>query len=63
MNPVPPYGVAIQEAILKGNLPEMKKLAHDVEEYLAKAGDVRSLLEQLKLEIAKAEKKPFSTRP
>ncbi len=55
--PVPPYGVAIHEAIARGDLAEMKRVAQEAEKYLQQAGDVSSALTQLKIEIAKAEKK------
>jgi len=55
--PVPPYGVAIHNAIARGDLAEMKRVAGEAEQYLRETGDVRSALTQLKIEIAKAEKK------
>jgi hypothetical protein len=54
---VPPYGVAIQQAIASGDLAEMKKVAQDAETYLTEWGDIRSSLALLQTEIAKAEKK------
>jgi len=55
--PVPPYGVAIHNAIARGDLAEMKRVAGEAEKYLRETGDLRSALTQLKIEIAKAEKK------
>jgi hypothetical protein len=54
---VPPYGVAIHNAIARGDLAEMKRVADEAEKYLRETGDLRSALSQLKIEIAKAEKK------
>jgi Domain of unknown function (DUF1843) len=54
---VPPYGPPIQQAIAKGDLARMKQLAVEAEQHLAQAGDVRSSLEVLKIEIAKLEQK------
>jgi len=55
--PVPPYGPPIQQAIAKGDLAQMKQLAAEAEQHLQQAGDVRTALEILKIEIAKREKK------
>jgi hypothetical protein len=55
--PVPPYGVAIHNAIARGDLAQMKRVAEEAEKYLRETGDIRSALTQLKIEIAKAEKK------
>lgn len=55
--PVPPYGVAIQEAVASGDLARMKQVAQQAEEFLARWGNIPAALEALKLEIAKAEKK------
>jgi hypothetical protein len=54
---VPPYGVAIQEAVASGDLAQMKAARKRAEEYLATWGDVSAALEGLKLEIAKLETK------
>jgi uncharacterized membrane protein YvbJ len=51
------YGVVIHQAIARGDLSQMKKLVTEAEQHLAKTGDVRSLLEYLKIEIAKLEHK------
>ena len=55
--PPPPYGVAVQQAIAQGDLAKMKQVAADAEKHLQQAGDVRSALEYLKIEIAKHEHK------
>jgi uncharacterized protein DUF1843 len=55
--PVPPYGVAIHNAIAKGDVVQMKQLVKEAEEYLHKAGELSASLEMLKIAIAKAEKK------
>jgi primosomal protein N' len=54
---IPPYGVVIQRAIASGDLAEMKRAAQQAEEHLRQTGDVRSALENLKIEIAKLEHK------
>ena len=54
---VPPYGVAIQQAIASGDLNRMKQVVKDAEAYLQEHGDVRAALEVLKVEIAKHESK------
>ena len=51
------YGVTIQRAIASGNVAEMKKVAQQAEDHLKEWGDVRSALEPLRIEIAKAESK------
>lgn len=56
---VPPYGVAIQEAVASADLTKMKEAARQAEEYIREWGDVSSALEVLKLEISKLEKKPY----
>jgi hypothetical protein len=54
---VPPYGVAIQEAIASGDLKTMKATAKEAERYLKEHGNVPAALEALKIEIARAKKK------
>ncbi len=49
------YGVGIHQAIASGDLIHMKKLAKEAESYLTERGDLPSLLEALKIEIAKLE--------
>lgn len=51
------YGVGIHQAIASGDLAHMKKLAKEAESYLADRGDLPSLLEALKIEIAKLEQR------
>ena len=57
MNGILLYAVGMHRASAGGDLQEMKKLAQQAEEHLAEYGDVRSALEVLKSEIAKAEAK------
>jgi len=54
---VPPYGVAIQQALASGDLQRMKQAVQQAEAYLREHGDMRVALEALKLEIAKLERK------
>lgn len=54
---VPPYGVAIQQAIARGDLSHMREMVRSAEGYLDQWGDIRSALTALKIEIAKAERK------
>jgi hypothetical protein len=49
------YGIPIQDAIAKGDLSQMKRLAAEAEDHLKKAGDVSAALEYLKIEIARLE--------
>jgi hypothetical protein len=53
----PLYGVTIHHCIAGGELPKMKALCVEAEKQLAEHGDLRSALEVLKAEIAKAEAK------
>ena len=52
---VPPYGVAIREAVVSGDLDRMKAAKKDAEDYLKQYGNVPAALESLRLEIAKLE--------
>jgi len=54
---VPPYGVAIHQAIASGNLDQMKRVAKEAETHLAEHGDAWTALEVLKAEIARHEAK------
>ncbi|WP_434623049.1 DUF1843 domain-containing protein [Azospirillum sp. B2RO_4] len=49
------YGGAMTEAIASGDLSKMKEAAAAAETHLAQHGDVASMLQMLKVEIAKAE--------
>lgn len=51
-----PYGVAITDAIASGERQTMKEAARATEEHLAKHGDVATLLQHLKIGIARAER-------
>jgi hypothetical protein len=53
--PQPLYGVGIHHCIARGDLPEMKALVKEAEQFLREAGDVSAALEALKIEIAKRE--------
>jgi hypothetical protein len=55
---VPPYGPAIREAVAKGDLEDMRRMAGEAEEHVRETGDVVSALELLRAEIAKAEGGP-----
>jgi hypothetical protein len=57
---VPPYGVAVQQAVASGDVDRMRQVKEDAEKYLAEAGDVPAALEALKIEIAKLEGKAGS---
>ena len=52
---IKPYGVAISDAIVSGDLAKMKEVAAAAEQHLAEHGDVAGVLNLLKVEIAKAE--------
>ena len=53
-NPVPPYGVAIHEAISSGDLNRMKAVAAEAEAWLKQRGNVSAALQALKNEIDRA---------
>lgn len=55
---VPPYGVAIQQAVATGDLRKMKAAASQAEKYLAAHGNVAESLAVLQLEIAKLSAAP-----
>jgi hypothetical protein len=48
--PLPPYGIAIKEAVARGNVAEMKKVAAAARKYLK---DVQSALDALDKAIGK----------
>jgi hypothetical protein len=48
--PVPPYGIAIKEAIARGNAQEMRKLAGSARKYVK---DVQTALDKLDKTLAK----------
>ncbi|HEV7503413.1 MAG TPA: DUF1843 domain-containing protein [Thermoanaerobaculia bacterium] len=56
---IPLYGVTIHEAVLSGDLAKMKEVASQAEAHVQEWGNVPAALEALKLEIAKAQKKPY----
>jgi len=51
MHPIPPYGVAIQEAIRSGDHGRMHQAAREAEEYLKNADEVRTALAELRRHI------------
>lgn len=55
--PIPPYGVAIQQAVASGDLITMKRVAAEAETYLKEHGDVAAALEALRAEISRHERK------
>jgi hypothetical protein len=50
-HPVPPYGVAIQDAIASGDVAKMNKVASDAESYLKEYGEIGDGLKKLRTEI------------
>ncbi|HSS48541.1 MAG TPA: DUF1843 domain-containing protein [Thermoanaerobaculia bacterium] len=57
--PIPLYAVTICEAVASGDLAKMKEVARQAEEHVHEWGNVPASLEALKLEISKAQKKPY----
>ena len=53
MNPIPPYGVAIQEAMASGDNARMQQVAQQAEEWLKHADEVREGLAKLRAHINK----------
>jgi hypothetical protein len=53
------YAPAMHEAVASGDLAKMKEVAKQAEEHVHEWGNVPAALEALKLEISKAEKKPY----
>jgi hypothetical protein len=51
-----PYGVAIQQAVMSGELAKMKAAASVAQDWLTNHGDVSAALQALKIEIAKRER-------
>jgi hypothetical protein len=47
MHSVPPYGVAIQEAIASGDRTRMQQVRQDAEKFLKQAEEVREALAKL----------------
>ncbi|HEU4560509.1 MAG TPA: DUF1843 domain-containing protein [Longimicrobium sp.] len=46
--PIPPYGVAIQEAIASGDTARMRQVQQDAEAFLKQAEEVRESLAKLR---------------
>ncbi len=55
--PVPPYGTAIQQAIARGDLAKMKKVAAEAKKHMDMYGNVTAALELLRIEIKRLEAK------
>ncbi|MDZ5649673.1 DUF1843 domain-containing protein [Nitrospirillum sp. BR 11828] len=55
MSHIPLYAVAATQAIAKGDLAQLKSLHAEAEKHLQEYGDVATVLQLLKVEIAKAE--------
>jgi hypothetical protein len=51
MHPVPPYGIAIQDAIASGDHDKMKQVADDAEKYLQEFGEIGDGLKKLRAAI------------
>lgn len=54
-HPIPPYGVAVRQALASGELDRMRATAAEAEEYLRNAESVQTSLAQLRAEIARLE--------
>jgi ATP/maltotriose-dependent transcriptional regulator MalT len=44
MHPIPPYGVAVTQAIASGDLDTMRQVAEQAEAHLNQHGDIAQLL-------------------
>jgi hypothetical protein len=53
MPDIRPYGVAIHQAVVSGDLVRMKQTLVTAEQYLAELGDVSSTIRSLKVELPK----------
>jgi len=51
------YGTAIQDAIAKGDLAEMKELLLEADKHLGEWGNMPTAVDMLKVEILKEEAK------
>lgn len=52
-NPIPPYGVAIQDSIASGDVGHMQKVAAAAESYLQEYGEIGDGLKKLHAEIGR----------
>jgi hypothetical protein len=50
-HPIPPYGVAIQDAIASGDTDKMRQVADDAEKYLQEFGEIGDGLKKLRAAI------------
>ncbi|WDG54200.1 DUF1843 domain-containing protein [Pseudomonas chlororaphis] len=57
LHPITPYGVAIQEAISLGNLPQMKSLLKQRDSSQKESKELSSAYEQLAQEVARLERR------
>ncbi len=55
---LPPYGVAIHDAIASGDVGQMQKTAADAESYLKEYGEIGDGLKKLKAEIDRLGGRP-----
>ena len=51
-HPIPPYGVAIQDAIASGDIDKMRQVADDAEKYLQEFGEIGEGLKKLRAAIS-----------
>ena len=51
------YGPVIEEAIARGDVDEMRRLARETEQHIAEWGNIPLALELLKVELARAERR------
>jgi ATP/maltotriose-dependent transcriptional regulator MalT len=54
-NAIPPYGVAIHQAIAAGDADRMRALVTETETYLRNASEAGAALETLKAELRKLD--------
>jgi hypothetical protein len=57
MHPIPLYAASITQAIATGDLAAMRSVQASAEQHLSQYGDVKGLLNLLKVEIARTEAK------
>lgn len=55
-HPIPPYGVAIQDAIKEGNLQQMKALLRKRDPSKPEPQELKSAYDQLAKEVSRQEK-------
>jgi hypothetical protein len=57
-HPIPPYGVAIHDAIASGDVSKMQQVAGDAESYLKEYGEIGDGLKKLHAEIERLGGRP-----